>query len=82
QVVVFRIDPASGKLEEIQRRTVEGKEPREFSFDPSGRFMLFANQKSNQIVTVRRDPQTGMVGETVQKLDVDAPSYVHFLSDK
>jgi 3-carboxymuconate cyclase len=82
QVVVFRIDPSSGKLEEIQRRTVEGKEPREFSFDPSGRFMLFANQKSNQIVTVRRDPQTGMIGETVQKLDVDAPSYVHFLSDK
>ncbi|SHM87317.1 6-phosphogluconolactonase, cycloisomerase 2 family [Pseudomonas asturiensis] len=82
QVVVFRIDPSSGRLEEIQRRAVEGAEPREFSFDPSGMFMLFANQKSNQIVTVRRDVKTGLIGDTVQKVDVDAPSYLHFLNEK
>lgn len=82
QVVVFRIDQASGKLEEIQRRSLEGKEPREFAFDPTGTFMLFANQKSNQIVTVRRDPQSGKIGETVQKFDADAPSYLRFLNDK
>ncbi|MBC3957927.1 lactonase family protein [Pseudomonas triticifolii] len=82
QVVVFRINPTAGTLEEIQRRTVEGAEPREFSFDPSGTFMLFANQKSNQIVTVRRDVQTGLIGDTVQKIDVDAPSYLHFLNEK
>ncbi|OUM08403.1 3-carboxymuconate cyclase [Pseudomonas syringae] len=82
QVVVFRIDQASGKLEEIQRRSLEGKEPREFAFDPTGTFMLFANQKSNQIVTVRRDPQSGKIGETVQKFDADSPSYLRFLTDK
>ena len=82
QVVVFRIDQASGKLEEIQRRSLEGKEPREFAFDPTGMFMLFANQKSNQIVTVRRDPQSGKIGETVQKFDADSPSYLRFLTDK
>ncbi|RMT93282.1 hypothetical protein ALP38_04763 [Pseudomonas amygdali pv. sesami] len=82
QVVVFRIDQASGKLEEIQRRSLEGKEPREFAFDPTGKYMLFANQKSNQIVTVRRDPQSGKIGETVQKFDADSPSYLRFLTDK
>ncbi|KPW52006.1 hypothetical protein ALO95_02978 [Pseudomonas syringae pv. antirrhini] len=82
QVVVFRIDQASGKLEEIQRRSLEGKEPHEFAFDPTGKFMLFANQKSNQIVTVRRDPQSGMIGDTVQKFDADSPSYLRFLTDK
>lgn len=82
QVVVFRIDQASGKLEEIQRRSLEGKEPREFAFDPTGKFMLFANQKSNQIVTVRRDPQSGMIGDTVQKFDADSPSYLRFLTEK
>ncbi|MFJ4145201.1 lactonase family protein [Pseudomonas sp. NPDC089734] len=81
QILVFRIDPATGALEEIQRRSVEGKEPREFSVDPSGHFMLFANQKSNQIVTVRRDPQSGMLGETVQRVDLDSPSDLHFLTD-
>ena len=82
QMLVFRIDPTSGNLDEIQRRSVEGKEPREFSFDPSGKFMLFANQKSNQIVTVRRDPQTGLLGETVQKFDLDSPSDLHFFKEE
>lgn len=82
QMLVFRIDPTSGTLDEIQRRSVEGKEPREFSFDPSGNFMLFANQKSNQIVTVRRDAQSGLLGETVQKFDLDSPSDLHFFSEE
>jgi len=82
QLVVFSIDSATGQLKEIQRRSVEGKEPREFRFDPSGKFVLIANQKSNQIVTVRRDPKTGMLGDTVQKMDVDSPSDFKFLTKK
>jgi 6-phosphogluconolactonase (cycloisomerase 2 family) len=44
--------------------------------------MLIANQKSHQIVTVKVDPKTGMLGDTVQKLDFDSPSDFHFLSNK
>ena len=82
QILVFRIDPATGMLDEIQRRSVEGKEPREFSFDPSGNFMLIANQKSHQIVTVRRDPQSGLLGDTVQKFDLESPSDLHFFTEE
>ncbi|MFJ3469928.1 lactonase family protein [Pseudomonas sp. NPDC090201] len=81
ELLVFSIN-GNGQLKEIQRRSVEGKEPREFSFDPSGHFMLIANQKSNQIVTVRVDPKTGLLGETVQKIDFDSPSDFRFLSAK
>ena len=81
QLVVFAID-GKGQLKEIQRRSVEGVEPREFSFDPSGRFMLIANQKSNQIVTVKVNPKTGMLGDTVQKVDFDSPSDFRFLTGK
>lgn len=79
ELVVFSIDSANGQLKEIQRRSVEGKEPREFNFDPSGHFVLIANQKSNQIVTVRVDPKTGLLGDTVQKVDFDSPSDFRFL---
>jgi 6-phosphogluconolactonase (cycloisomerase 2 family) len=82
ELLVFAIDKASGKLKEIQRRSVEGKEPREFSFDPSGKFVLIANQKSNAIVTVKRDPKSGLLGDTVQKIDFDSPSDFKFLSGK
>ncbi|WP_223549031.1 lactonase family protein [Pseudomonas sp. A-B-19] len=79
QLLVFAIDPATGHLRELQRRTVEGDHPREFSLDPSGKFLLIANQKSNQIVVVERDARTGLLGKTVQKLPMDAPSDLRFL---
>ena len=79
QLLVFAIDPATGHLKELQRRSVEGDHPREFSLDPSGRFLLIANQKSNQVVVVERDAKTGLLGKTVQKLPMDAPSDIKFL---
>ncbi|MFJ7281443.1 lactonase family protein [Pseudomonas sp. NPDC099000] len=79
QLLVFAIDPASGHLQELQRRSVEGDHPREFSLDPSGQFLLIANQKSNQIVVVERDAKSGLLGKTVQKLPMDAPSDLKFL---
>jgi 6-phosphogluconolactonase (cycloisomerase 2 family) len=79
QLLVFAIDTATGHLKALQRRSVEGDHPREFSLDPSGKFMLIANQKSNQIVVVERDANTGLLGKTVQKLPMDAPSDLRFL---
>ncbi len=79
QLLVFAIDPATGHLKELQRRSVEGDHPREFSLDPSGKFVLIANQKSNQVVVVERDAKTGLLGKTVQKLPMDAPSDLKFL---
>lgn len=79
QLLVFAIDPATGHLKELQRRSVEGDHPREFSLDPSGKFLLIANQKSNQIIVVERDAKSGLLGKTVQKLPMDAPSDLEFL---
>ncbi|MGE8336546.1 lactonase family protein [Pseudomonas laurylsulfatiphila] len=79
QLLVFAIDPVTGRLTELQRRAVEGDHPREFSLDPSGKFLLIANQKSNQIVVVERDAKSGLLGKTVQKLPMDAPSDLKFL---
>ncbi|MCU0120826.1 lactonase family protein [Pseudomonas sp. B2M1-30] len=78
QLLTFAIDPATGHLKELQRRSVEGDHPREFSLDPSGKFLLIANQKSNQIVVVERDAKSGLLGKTVQKLPMDAPSDLKF----
>lgn len=78
QLVVFAVDQ-QGDLREIQRRSVEGDHPREFSLDPSGRFVLIAAQKSNAIVVVQRDEKTGLLGKTVQTFAIDSPSALVFL---
>ena len=80
QMLVFAINPANGELTEIQRRSVEGDHPREFTLSPNGKFLLIANQMSNDIVVIERDPITGKLGKTLQKLPMDAPSDVKFIN--
>ncbi|NKJ44090.1 lactonase family protein [Novosphingobium sp. SG720] len=77
-LVSFAIDPANGTLTQVDRRAVEGIQPREFAFAPDGRFVLVANQGSNAIAVFRRDPQTGVVGEKVQTLAFSQPSALLF----
>ncbi len=79
EIVVYAVGKDDGQLTLLQRRSVEGDHPREFTLDPSGNFLLVANQKSNQIVVMRRDPRSGKLGETVQTLPQDAPSDLKFL---
>ena len=80
ELLVFAIDPATGELSEIQRRSVEGDHPREFTLSPNGKFLLVANQVSNAIVVIERDAKTGKLGKTVQTLPMDAPSDVKFIN--
>ena len=80
EILVFAINPDNGELSEIQRRSVDGDHPREFALSPNGKFLLIANQMSNAIVVVARDPATGKLGETVQTLAMDAPSDVKFIN--
>ena len=79
EIVVFSVGKEDGQLTFLQRRSVEGDHPREFALDPSDNFLLVANQKSNQIVVMRRDPRSGKLLETVQTLNQAAPSDLKFI---
>ena len=78
QLVTFAVAPSGGELSLIARRSTEGLEPREFAIDPSGHYVLIANQHSNTVVVMKRDPVSGIIGETIQVLAVDAPSDLKF----
>ena len=80
EILVFAINPSNGELTEIQRRSVDGDHPREFALSPNGKFLLIANQMSNAIVVLERDPETGKLGKTVQTLAMDAPSDLKFIN--
>ena len=80
EILVFAINPGNGELTEIQRRSVDGDHPREFALSPNGKFLLIANQMSNAIVVLERDPETGTLGKTVQTLAMDAPSDLKFIN--
>ncbi|HEY9116488.1 MAG TPA: lactonase family protein, partial [Roseivirga sp.] len=50
EVVAFKIGD-NGELIKVGAYSSQGKTPRDFEIDPSGKFMLVANQDSNTIVT-------------------------------
>ncbi|MDF9618859.1 lactonase family protein [Pseudomonas entomophila] len=79
EIVVFAVGKDDGQLSVLQHRSVEGDHPREFALDPSGNYLLVANQKSDQIVVIHRDPRSGKLGDTVQKFAQPAPSDLKFL---
>ena len=48
-----------GTLEGVQWISSEGKNPRGFQISPSGRWLLAANQDSDNLVVFERDDKSG-----------------------
>ncbi|WP_252273363.1 lactonase family protein [Pseudomonas subflava] len=78
QLVVYAVGDDGG-LRELQRRDSGGVEPREFALAPDGRFLLVANQQSDRLTVLRRDPQSGLLGEEVQALRLSTPTALKFI---
>ncbi|MDF3078143.1 MAG: lactonase family protein [Sphingobacteriaceae bacterium] len=81
-IVIYSIDEKTGQLTLVGRQSAIGKGPRDFAIDPTGNFMLIANQDSNDIYVLKRDKKTGIPSETVAKIDVFAPVCLKFASVK
>ncbi|GCE46168.1 6-phosphogluconolactonase [Thermosporothrix hazakensis] len=78
-IVAFRIDPQTGLLSFIERASVQGKTPRNFSITPNGRFLLVANQDSNSVIVFSLDPDTGHLGATGEALALSHPVCLKFV---
>lgn len=78
-LVVFGIDPASGDLTFVQRIGCGGKNPRDFTLDPSEKWLVVANQDTQNIVVFARDPHEGKLQQTGRSYHVGAPVAVLFV---
>ena len=78
-LLVFSIDANSGALSFVQRIGCGGKNPRDFTIDPSEKWVVAANQDSQNIVIFARDPETGKLTETDRSQHVGAPVCVLFV---
>ena len=54
-IVVYQIDPATGKLTLVEYETADIKTPRNFNIDPTGTFCLVANMDGASVVVFRID---------------------------
>jgi 6-phosphogluconolactonase len=60
-IATFAISPESGRLTLLNRTSCGGKVPRHLTLDPSGRWLLVANQASDNIAVLSRDVRTGQL---------------------
>jgi len=77
-IVVFAIDPRTGRLKLIEHVSTEGKWPRNFAIDPAGRFLLVANQHTDNVVVFRIDAQTGRLRPTGHSAEIPTPACIQF----
>ncbi|MGO9307821.1 MAG: lactonase family protein [Spirochaetia bacterium] len=78
-IVIYRIDPATGRLAYVAHESTRGKNPRSFAIDPTGAFLIAANQSSDSLVTYRMDGKTGRLAATGTIVDVPTPVCVTIL---
>ncbi|KPM30537.1 6-phosphogluconolactonase [Croceitalea dokdonensis DOKDO 023] len=71
---IFSIDQNSGKLTLVGHEPTYGKHPRNFCLDPSGQYLLVANQFSDNIVLFKRDRETGLLTKLSEEIQMDNPS--------
>jgi 6-phosphogluconolactonase len=77
-IAVFSIAATSGALSLEQTIATGGAWPRNFTLDPTGRWLLVANQNSGSIVVLARDPRSGRLSPTSQRLEIASPVCVRF----
>lgn len=78
EIIVYAINQETGMLTFVERQSSRGNHPRNFVIDPTGNYLLVANQKSNNIVTFKINRTTGTLTFVRVNTEVDSPSCLKF----
>jgi 6-phosphogluconolactonase len=77
-IAIFAVGD-DGNLRPLGHQSTQGKTPRGFGIDPTGAWLVAANQGSDTIVVFRIDPETGGLKPTGATVNVGSPVCVKFM---
>lgn len=72
-ITIFSVNAVTGKIALKGYQSVLGKTPRNFIIDPTGNYLLAANQDSDNIVIFKRNKQTGLLTPTGKQIKISMP---------
>jgi 6-phosphogluconolactonase len=75
----YEVSPESGMLTLKHHTSTGGAEPRGFAIDPTGKFLLAANQNSNNLLPFLIDPGMGQLSRIGDEIQVSMPVCVKFV---
>ncbi|MEO9004067.1 MAG: lactonase family protein [Ginsengibacter sp.] len=74
-IVIFSVKK-DGKLKMISSDSTYGVHPRNFAIDPTGKFLIVANQRSGNLVVFKRNLSNGMLTRTGEEVKIESPSCI------
>ena len=74
----FTVSDTDGKLTLMERTSCGGKTPRHIALSPNDRWLLVANQDSNNIAVFARDAKTGKLADSGKSFPLAAPQCLVF----
>jgi 6-phosphogluconolactonase len=77
-IAIWAVENASGEVRLVGNESSRGRSPRNFAIDPSWKWLLAANEKSDTIVTFRRDSASGLLTATGQVTETPSPVAILF----
>ena len=78
-IAIYKINKKNGFLTLVGHQSTLGKAPRNFNFDPSGKYLLAANQNSNEIVIFERNSLTGLLKDSGKRISVGKPVCIKWM---
>jgi len=79
-LAIYRVDPLDGRLTKVGNQSVLGRGPRNFTISPDNRYLLVANQNTDEVVVFARDTETGMLTDTGKRIEVPSPVCLVFVN--
>jgi 6-phosphogluconolactonase len=79
-IAIYRVDTETGRLTLVGHHPVKGKTPRNFAIDPTGVYLLVANQDTGNVVTFKIDQETGILLDTGIESVIPSPVCLKFLN--
>ncbi|MDX2002775.1 MAG: lactonase family protein [Chitinophagales bacterium] len=73
-IAIFKVDAKTGKLTPVGYQSTLGTMPRNFTIDPSGNFLLVANQNSGDVTVFKINHKTGLLSPTGYAVKIPQPT--------
>jgi 6-phosphogluconolactonase len=75
-IMAFSVGRDDGRLTRVGACASGGRTPRTFAVDPSGRFLIVANQDGHNLTVLRIDQRTGALEDNRTRLEMKSPMCV------
>ena len=73
-LAIYAVNEHTGILKLVGYQSVSGDHPRNFTIDPTGKFLLVANQISGDVIVFKRNINTGLLTKTGVQIKLLNPS--------